>query len=236
MRTVVSKFPGALVVRKHFITLMVFCGVLVAQKVPELDLINVVVRPRLREPTTASSSATSIGYGNSGTQPSSSFPLALKLISIQKTSVQKDTLLVYVVELSNVGKDPLELPVDPNPRDVEPASPSVPYEYLNGSIWLRAVDNARGSSPSGGLSIYGAKNAAGSLRILKPGEAIRIRARMPAEQVLNVGEGSGSSPQVRAFFSLFHNSVGLRGNSGLHLDAKPIFQAIPSSNILEIRS
>ncbi|HEV2987441.1 MAG TPA: hypothetical protein VG759_03295 [Candidatus Angelobacter sp.] len=219
--------------RKHFITLIVFCGILGAQNVPELDLTNVVVRPRLREPTTASSSATSIGYGDSGSLPSSPFPLTLKLISIQKTSVHEDALLVYVVELSNVDKHPLELPVDPSPRDVESASSSVPYEYLNGYFWLGLATTA-GGSPSGGLSVYGARSAAGSLRILKPGEAIRIRARIPAEQVLNVGEGSGSSPQVRAFFSLYHDSVGLRGNSGLHLDAKPVFQAIPSSNMLEV--
>src|SRR5205809_5749683 len=211
-----------MVVRKYFITLMVLSGILVAQNMAESDLTNVVVRPRLREPTTASSSATSIGYGDGGPQPSSSFPLALKLISIQKTSVYEDALLVYVVELSNVGKHPLELPVDPSPRDVEPASPSVPYEYLNGYIWLGTAGNNAHSSPSGGLSVYGAKSAAGSLRILKPGEAIRIRARMPAERVLKVGEGSGPSPQVRAFFSLYHDSVGLRGNSGLHLNAKPV--------------
>jgi len=143
-------------VQKHFITLMALCGILVAQNVAELDLTNVVVRPRLREPTTASSSAASIGYGDSGPQPSSSFPLALKLISIQKTSVHEDTLLVYVVELSNVGKHPVELPVDPSPRDVESASPSVPYEYLNGYIWLGTTGNAARGSPSSGLSVYGA--------------------------------------------------------------------------------
>ena len=206
---------------------------LVAQGTPAslLDLTNVPVRHRLREPVTASGSGHAVGY-QGGLRPP--LPIALQLRSLEKSDSRD--MAVAELEIRNTSGKHLEIPVDPSSRDLEPASASTPYRYVSAYLWLLAEPNAEQKMPVDGLRLYGSKKVSGTLRDLAPGEAIRIRAKIPVAVALqnepSTGEPASRAPAMRAFFALFDESM-TPGKDGLHSSTEEIFPTVPSTAAVE---
>lgn len=216
---------------KLVIMVLLFGSVPGLQETPLVDLTSAIARNRLREPATASGSGSMVAY-EGRSQPADA--VSLELVSLQATSDDHGPILVCEIQLRNTGKQAIEIPVDLSSRDVEPASAAMPYQYLNGEIWLSTVTDAETRLPSKGLSLYGAPAAAGSLRTLKPGSAIRIRAKLTRDAVSGGDQLKSTPPQVRAFFALWRDSVTVQGDGRLHVHVQSVFTTIRSSNTLTL--
>jgi hypothetical protein len=199
--------------------------------VPLIDLTNVIVHHRLREPTTASASGHLIGY-EGGVHPPP--PLTLRVISLKKD--HSDPALTAELEILNVSKEDLDIPVDPSSRDFEPTSPAVPYRYLKAYIWLMRESGAQEKMPSTGLFLYGGRAVPMSLQTLKSGQAVRIRAKIPAGSALHDTLGTGTdtsqTKSLRAFFALFNESITPQ-KDGPHSATEEVFPTISSSVVVE---
>jgi hypothetical protein len=215
--------------------ILVFAVFLIAQNVPVpvIELTNTVVLQRLREPTTASASGNSIGYQGGIPEPA---PINLELISLTGSQSDKTSVLIGEFQLRNVSGKDMDIPVDPSSRDLEPTSPATPYRYLKAYIWLSAEPGAKEGTPSTGLFLYGAKAVPMSLRTLKPGQAVRIRARIPASSILqNAPDTVATTSQaksIRAFFALYNESITPQ-HGGLHSNTQELFPTISSSTTAE---
>jgi hypothetical protein len=145
-------------------------------------------------------------------------------------------MAIAELEIRNTSGRHLEIPVDPSSRDLEPASASTPYRYVSAYLWLLAEPNAEQKMPVSGLHLYGSKTVSGTLRDLAPGEAIRIRAKIPVAVALqnepSTGEPASRAPAVRAFFALFDESM-TPGKDGLHSSTEEIFPTVPSTAAID---
>lgn len=218
------------------LTILLLAASLAAQAVPVavIDLSHVVARQRLREPTTASGSGSSVGYQGS-ILPASS--LVLKIISLKWDESNDISKFIGELELRNAGRDNIEIPVDPSSRDFEPVSSATSYAYVKAYIWLAAGPAAGENLPGAGLPLYGAGSVPASLRTLKPGDAVRIRARIPAGNIIQNRQDSDKDAshviRVRAFIAFFHESVAPE-KGGLHSTVEEIIPAVSSSTAVAL--
>ena len=75
----------------------------------------------------------------------------------------------------NTGRLPISIPVSPHRSDLQPADPSIPFTYLDLGLVVRVRGNA-GSTAY--VRLYGAEDHNGTIRVLMPGEWIRIKANL----------------------------------------------------------
>ncbi len=207
--------------------LAVFLG---QQQIPVVDLTNVRVRARLREPASASGSGSLVGYSAS-TPPI--HPLTLRIVKLSWVPEGGSAGLRCEIELKNVSKHLIDVPLDPSSRDIEPASAATPYEYLNAVLWVEHTGPAGSSVVARRLSLYGARTVTESLKTLQPGEAVRIRA--------NVSGGTADGPQNRppagqfkARFALYHDYVHPVRQGELGVEVQSLIPDIESLNTLAI--
>jgi hypothetical protein len=207
-----------------------------SQEVPLVDLTNAVIHKRLREPLTASISGGSAGYNESVPPP----PPAMKLtlISAHLQSVNAGHAIIYEVELRNLSDQPIDVPVDPSPRDIEPSAANVPYEFFNARLWIGVQPQPESSKPSSGMSLYGTKNNAETIRRLNPGEGLRFRAKTNLEALLqgNPAATTEGISAIRAFLTLYRVTVTTDSNGNLHSNLKPVFHGDFSSNVISVVS
>ncbi|MGH9564498.1 MAG: hypothetical protein ACRD4I_00805 [Candidatus Angelobacter sp.] len=196
---------------------------------PLLDLTNVPVRHRLREPVTASGSGHVVGY-QVGLRPQP--PVSLQVRSLNKSD--SPGMAVAELEIRNTSRRHLEIPVDPSSRDLEPASASTPYRYVSAYLWLLAEPKAEQKMPATGLHLYGSRTVSGTLRDLGPGEAIRIRAKIPIADVWQNESSKNAAmsrvPTMRAFLAFFDESM-TPTKDGLQSSTEEIFPTVSSANL-----
>lgn len=206
---------------------------LVAQSAPTplLDLTNTSVRDRLRQPVTASGSG-HLTSSEAAQRPS--VPIALQLLSLKKSGNPEK--VIAEVELRNTSRLNLEIPVDPSSRDFEPVSPSISYRYLTAYVWLAAEPEAEQRMASTGLHLYGSRQVPTTLRVLKPGESLRIRASVPMPPMLQsrVADNRTETPaiKIRAFLAIFDEWVTPEAD-GLHSSTQQNFPTIASTTAVD---
>lgn len=83
----------------------------------------------------------------------------------------------FVVEFRfvNSGRLPISIPVSPHLSDLQPTDPSVSFTYLDLGLVVRVRD-AIGSNAY--VRLYGSEDHSETIRVLKPGEWIRIKASL----------------------------------------------------------
>jgi hypothetical protein len=213
--------------------LAVVIAALVAQSAPTplLDITNVPVHDRLRQPVTASGSGHQV-TSEAGLE--SLVPISLRLVSLNKSG--NPGAVTAEVELRNVSHRDLEIPVDPSSRDVEPVSPLSSYRYLTAYVWLALDTETEQRIASRGLHLYGSRQIPETLRILKSGEALRIRANLPLPPSLHnvtVSDQSGAPAfKIRAFLALFDESITPEAD-GLHSNKEEMFPTVTSTTAVD---
>ena len=82
--------------------------------------------------------------------------------------------------LTNTGNRRIDLPLLPNPADVEPPGSTKKYRVLSLGFILTIGDDRAGDAP--GVSLLGSASVPGSIIALDPGKSIVIKGRlvMPA--------------------------------------------------------
>lgn len=202
----------------------IICLLGFTQDVPVIDLTTAPVHPLTREPHKGSL----IG-GVAGGNPS--WPLAIQLISAREEPDAESQVLIYEIELRNTGKTPIDLPVDPSARDVEPSDPAVKrYEFVSASIALELHPDSAGMQLDA-LKLYGSELASGTKRRLDPGSALRFRAKSKITGVSQdqTQDGRNMPRTISAFFFMHQNVV-----TSDSIETRQIMGPVNSSNAVPI--
>jgi len=155
-----------------------------AQERGHLDATQVQIRQRQREPATGSSGGVITGYTEGQMQPTQSLALSLKIFG--RAEFARGEGFKYQVQIQNVSEQPIELPWDLSPADIEPADPRATYQYQTAAIYLNArLGDNRAVSMEGPILLFGSPSIRSTTLRLQPGEWVRIKAK---------GRASSSNP------------------------------------------
>jgi hypothetical protein len=234
-------FSRALMVRVAALLLIMLSMAICikAQERGHLDATQVQIRQRQREPATGSSGGVTSGYIE-GQIPTQSLALSLEMFG--RAEFARGEVFEYQVQIQNVSQQPIELPWDLSPADIEPADPRATYQYQTAAIYLNArLGQNRAVSMEGPILLFGSPSIRSTIIKLQPGEWVQIKAKgralssnpndawPPADLTSKQVEGT-----LAATLSLDASSFnpGTGGNS--HEDTRTIKRPI-SSNALTVR-
>jgi len=176
--------------RLALLFLLVCSGILHAQEIKFIDLGNVQQRTELRSPPAerqdCASNRQCVGGGSGGGSvadggPDSRDPraLAVALDSVVPTDLTLDPFDAEF-RIMNTGLVALDLPVSPHLSDLQPPDNWQTFQYLS----LALVIQLSGTEPGqavlglGYVQLYGSTELEDSILTLKPGEWIRVKAKL----------------------------------------------------------
>jgi hypothetical protein len=138
-------------------------------------------------------------------------PLEFTLLKLDKRSYQMGDEVVYDVVIRNVGRNVVVIPWSPDRDRVKPEEKTYPAGYMDATLSLIITDKVLGEQSIYGASMYGSQHVRSSLKKLRPGQAVRIRA--PSHWALTSDSASqgilSRLPQtftVRARFSVMKHT------------------------------
>lgn len=163
---------------------IVICGAagsLCAQEVQFIDLVSIQQRVELRYPP-APSVVNGVAGGFGGEAIGDGAPdirdphaLGLYLEKIGADGFDPAPPFEAEFKVLNTGRAPIELPVSPHLSDLQPSDSSREFSYLSLALAVSVVEDA---SSIGYVQLYGAADHEGTIRILQPGEWIRVKAKL----------------------------------------------------------
>lgn len=103
-------------------------------------------------------------------------PLEITLLRLDKHSYQMGDEVIYDVVIRNVGQDIVVTPWSPDRDQVKPEEKTYPPGYMDATLSLVIRDEVLGEQRIYGASVYGSQLVPSSLKKLRPGQAVRIRA------------------------------------------------------------
>ena len=174
----------------RFISLLLLltCPVFVrAQEVKILDISDVQQRITLRYPPApppecGEKGKSCVGSGSAGVSIADGAPdyrdpqaLAVYLLSVSPTEIDPTQPFEAEFRVLNTGIVPLEIPVFPHLSDLQPSDESAIFSYFSLALVVR-VDTP--PQQAGFVELYGASDHEGTILVLKPGEWIRVRAKI----------------------------------------------------------
>lgn len=186
-----------------------------AQELRYIDLTAIQQRTELRTPpapppTCDGRNCTAIGGSSGGTiadgAPDIRDPHALGvyLLSISPTDLRPDDPFEAEFKVLNTGRAPIELPISPHLSDLQPEDAAEAFSYFSLALVVRLEDESTGTYiPSVGYAeLYGSPEHKDTMLVLKPGEWIRVKAKI---KVAVVSRGSISA-RARGEFWLRKNT------------------------------
>lgn len=116
------------------------------------------------------------GMGNGHIPPRTIIPMKVTLLSLDKSSYQLGDQVIYEVVLENITQDTLLIPWSDDYDEVKPDEDRNPPGYIHASLSLEIKDE-RGVYKFMALQpIVGSQMVRGSLKSLRQGQKVRIRA------------------------------------------------------------
>ncbi|MFZ0317659.1 MAG: hypothetical protein WAL56_00925 [Candidatus Sulfotelmatobacter sp.] len=154
-----------------------------------MDLINIEQRTALRSPPAQQPDCVtsepcegggvgSIGITDGAPDPRDPRALGVALDSVRPTDITLDAFEAEFRVL-NTGLVPIDVPVSPHLSDLQPPEEWQPFSYL--SLGLEVYLTSTGPTPALGLGwvqLYGAVEHEGTIITLKPGQWVRIKAKV----------------------------------------------------------
>lgn len=168
-------------------------GFLKAQEIRYIDISNVRPRTELRNPPAPQSDCKegthSIGCGYGGGvgsvadgSPDQRDPHALGIYLLRVTPTDINPAEPFQVEFKilNTGTAPIELPVSPYLSDLQPNDESLAFSYFSLALVVRGEGETQGPDAAwvGFVELYGSPDHSESMKVLRPGEWIRVNAKV----------------------------------------------------------
>jgi len=107
-------------------------------------------------------------------------------IEVLYPSSDGDGKTVVEFTLTNSGNEQLEIPVSPNPGDLEPEDPKEAYTVTTLALRIDCTKAGKTETVRGGANLFGSVAFPGTSVPLAPGESIRVLAKVlfpPAQAV-----------------------------------------------------
>jgi hypothetical protein len=175
--------------RRTFLFLIIaWAGLLKAQEIKYIDLSSASQRTELRHPPAPQSDCKNcMGAGSGGTSVSDGAsdhrdPHALGIYLWRVTPMEINPTVPFEVEFKvlNTGTAPIELPVSLHLSDLQPSNESVAFSYFSLALVVRTVDETQKTEAAyiGFVQLYGSPDHAQTMLVLRPGEWIRVGARV----------------------------------------------------------
>lgn len=174
----------------RFISVLLLTAVLAhSQEVKSIDLTNVVQRTELRYPPDPTlNDATGFGGGYGGLMILEGAPdfrdpheLGVHIENISPHEIDPKQPFEVEFKVLNTGLASIEVPISPHLSDLQPSDESRAFEYLSIELLLSLM-NADPQGPQiqseTGIELYGSEDHEGTVLTLKPGEWIRVKAKV----------------------------------------------------------
>lgn len=184
-----------------------------AQELKFLDISDVQQRTTLRYPPAPppecdemGKSCVGGGYGGgmvADGAPDRRDPRALGAYLLHVAPMDIDPTQPFEAEfrLLNTGLVPIDVPAWPHLSDLQPSDESATFTYFSLALVVQ-VEGPQTGKPSVGLAqLYGAADHEGTMLVLKPGEWIRVRAKVKLQNWPRL-----ASTRVRGEFWLRRNT------------------------------
>jgi hypothetical protein len=174
-------------VRSTRLFLLLICPILMkAQEVRYIDLSTVTPRTELRHPP-APPREDGVGGGFGGVSVADGAPdrrdphaLGVQLLDVSPAAINPSEPFEVEFKVANTGLANIELPVSAHLSDLQPADESVPFTYFSITLVVSVEGDWR--HPAFAMAnLYGATDREGTLLVLRPGEWIRVRAKVKSE-------------------------------------------------------
>lgn len=156
-------------------SMSVFAVSSISQEVGYKDLVDIELR--------TAEAPIGLGSGSCGGashEPPPTTSLDIILLSLDKSRYVMGGDLEFVVEITNVGNEPVLLPWDPHTADFEEKALGGDYRYVGISMLLELSDG-REKELMTGWDLLGSPDVAGSLLELQPGNWVQVRAKSELE-------------------------------------------------------
>lgn len=178
--------------RSQLVPLLLFvcAGIVQAQEIKFIDLSNIRQRTELRSPPAPQSDCLvgqgcvgGGGYGggsvaDGGPDPRDPRALGVALDSVVPTDITLDPFQAEF-RIINTGLVPVDIPISPHLTDLQPSDEWQAFEYVSLAIEVRL--SATGPVQALGLGyveLYGAVEHEETIITLKPGQWIRLKAKL----------------------------------------------------------
>ena len=192
-----------------FAFFLVSCAALNAQETNFVDLTLAAQRTVLRTPPAPPPECNEgICKGSGGgvrsvscgaPDPHDPHALGVYLLEVTPTEINPADPFQAQFRILNTGLVPVEIPVSPDLSDLQPGDEAVDFSYFS----LALVVGVEGDPASFGYAeLYGSPDHEGTIRLLKPGEWVRVKANVKL----------GSPPSTKASNAL-RGSFWLRRNT-----------------------
>lgn len=184
-----------------------------AQEVKFLDISDVQQRTTLRHPPAPPSECDDTGKSCVGGRygggmfldggPDRRDPQALGAYLLQVVPTDIDPTQPFEAEwrLLNTGLVPIDIPDWPHLSDLQPGDESVEFTYFSIALAVQVEGTQRGTRSVGIVQLYGAADHEGTMLVLKPGEWIRVHAKVKLDNWPRL-----KSTRVRGAFWLRRNT------------------------------
>lgn len=168
---------------------LVFSCVAAAQEVKFIDLSAVQQRTRLRYPPALSPDCEAgkpcVAGGSVGGSIADGAPdrldphaVGLYLLNISPRDIDPEKPFDAEFRVLNTGLAPVQLPISPHLADLQPSDASASFSYLSLALVVHVEGPERGMPSVGLVQLYGAADYEGTTLVLKPGEWIRVTAKV----------------------------------------------------------
>jgi hypothetical protein len=151
-----------------------------AQEIGSVDLTEITARTEFRRPPAtgkANQARGGAGFDDRFNCPHSVSNIAAlrtTLVSLDRSSYQVGDEPRFEVTVENLGPIPLRIPFSPHVADLQPEDPAQKFSYSELQVELWIAGKEWRSNSSGGFSLYGDDDHAGTVLTLKQGEWVRI--------------------------------------------------------------
>ncbi len=124
------------------------------------------------------------------------------MLSVPPTEIRPAEPFEIEFKITNTGRAPIEVPVNPHLSDLQPSDESVAFSYLNLALVVRGDGGLEAQGQNvpalGFVELYGSDEHDGSIVELRPAEWIRVKAAVKLTTAPRAGLRTSSGELLAA--------------------------------------